>query len=125
VPDDEMMRRVPAHDRVADLRPLQNRVGADDAVLGVAIRHFRALLEGHVRPDAPALHRHAGLDSDGSTISAPSTLAVGSTPPRPVTIRCPFVSRSVSGLPASHHPSTGAVTIRLPWSTMYWKASVT
>ena len=49
-------------------------------------------------PIAPTDH-NAGSIRTGSTISAPSTVADGSTPPYPVSSRWPLVSKSVSGLP--------------------------
>ena len=52
-----------------------------------------------------------GESSNGEIWYVP--LAEGSSPRR-VATRCPFVSRSLSGFPASHQPSTGAVIRRLP-----------
>ena len=42
----------------------------------------------------------------------------------PDSSRWRLVASNPSGLPQSCHDSTGAVRMRAPWSTMYWKASV-
>src|SRR2546430_13055833 len=43
---------------------------------------------------------------------------------RPCSSRCWLVSSSVSTLPQSYQPATGAVSSRRPRSTMYWNAAV-
>ena len=62
--------------------------------------------------------------STGSASEQSLSRAADDTAAPPASSRYRLVPSSPSGLPQSCHESTGAVRMRAPRSTMYWKASV-